>query len=230
MVVIVLELLLLWWMFFFYTQSASMVVNSSMNNDPFFFFFTPSQPVWLKISAWTATLGFVHPANQDGYGYQCEQWYLFCVFHTQSASMIINISVHPDTFFFYIHSTRMVISAWTVILVCFLHPFNQDGHKCQHFLWFGEPCSHCEHGAFCSKDNLNSKRVMLFTNNDDPHAGNANLQVLFHDVSVFLHFCLILALFPFFVSFFGCSFFLAFPFPLFFSLSVCLILSVCVCV
>ena len=116
-----------------------------------------------------------------------------------------------------------------MILVCFLHPFNQDGHKCQHFLWFGEPCSHCEHGAFCSKDNLNSKRVMLFTNNDDPHAGNANLQVLFHGVSVFLHSCLILSLFAFFVSFFGCSFFCGFPFSSFFQ-PFCLSVLFCACV
>ena len=250
-VVIVLELLLLWWMFFytqsasvvrnssmnndpcfFYTQSASMVINSSMRNDPCFFtpchlvsasmvknvsmnsdtwFCTPSQPGWLWISVWTVILVFFS--------------------HTQSTSMIINISVHPDTFFFYIHSTRMVVSAWTVMLVCFLHPFNQDGHKCQHFLWFGEPCSHCEHGAFCSKDNLNSKRVMLFTNNDDPHAGKANLQVLFPDVSVFLHFCLILSLFPFFLSLSLVVLFLWLSlFLLFSSLSICLSYSACACV
>jgi hypothetical protein len=32
---------------------------------------------------------------------------------------------------------------------------------------------------FYSPTKLNNKRIMLFTNNDDPHAGNTDMQVLF---------------------------------------------------
>ena len=181
------------------------------------------------MSAWTATLGFVHPANQDGYGYQCEQWYLFFFSHPvnqydykyQCAPWYFFFtSIQPGwlyqpeqwcLFVFYTHSTRMVIN---VSISCGLvnrAVIVSMVHFAAKTTWTVSVCC-------CSP-------TMMTLTLAKPTYRCCSLMSPSFCISAWFFLS-----FLFFLSFFGCSFLWLSLFLLFSSLSICLSYSVCACV